>query len=95
MSLNLADVRRIALLARIEITDAQAQETANQLNDILTMIEQIGRVDTTGIAPMAHPLDGIQRLRPDAVSEFPDRAQTMANAPAQQDGLFLVPRVVE
>jgi aspartyl-tRNA(Asn)/glutamyl-tRNA(Gln) amidotransferase subunit C len=95
MSLKLADVHRIALLARIEITDVQAQETANQLNDILAMIEQISRVDTNGIAPMAHPLDGVQRLRSDAVSEVPDRMQTMANAPAQQDGLFLVPRVVE
>jgi aspartyl-tRNA(Asn)/glutamyl-tRNA(Gln) amidotransferase subunit C len=95
MSLKLADVHRIALLARIEITDVQAQETANQLNDILAMIERIGRVDTTGITPMSHPLDGVQRLRPDAVSEEPDRERNLANAPAQQDGLFLVPRVVE
>jgi len=95
MSLKLADVHRIADLARIEITDAQAQEAAKQLNDILAMIEQIGRVDTVGIVPMSHPLDGAQRLRPDAVSETPDREQNMANAPAQRDGLFLVPRVVE
>ncbi len=95
MSLKLADVHRIAHLARIEITDAQAQETADQLNDILAMIERIARVDTTGVAPMSHPLDGVQRLRPDVVSEIPDRDRCMANAPAQQDGLFLVPRVVE
>ena len=95
MSLNLADIHRIALLARIEITEAQARETANQLNDILAMIERIGRVDTVGIVPMSHPLDGVQRLRADAVTEVPDRQATMANAPAQQDGLFLVPRVVE
>jgi len=95
MSLKLADVHRIALLARIEINDAQAQETADQLNDILAMIERIARVDTTGVAPMSHPLDGVQRLRPDAVTETPDRERTMANAPARQDGLFLVPRVVE
>ena len=95
MSLKLADVHRIALLARIEITDAQAQESADQLNDILAMIERISRVDTTGVAPMSHPLDGTARLRPDAVTEQPDRERTMANAPAQQDGLFLVPRVVE
>jgi len=88
-------VHRIAHLARIEITDAQAQEAAKQLNDILAMIEQIGRVDTAGIAPMSHPLDGTQRLRPDAVTELPDRERNMANAPAQRDGLFLVPRVVE
>jgi aspartyl-tRNA(Asn)/glutamyl-tRNA(Gln) amidotransferase subunit C len=95
MSLNLADVHRIALLARIEIDDAQAQEAADQLNGILAMIERIARVDTSGIAPMSHPLDGVQRLRPDAVTETPDRDRTMANAPARQDGLFLVPRVVE
>jgi len=95
MSLNLADVHRIALLARLEITEAQAQEAANQLNDILAMIERIGRVDTTGIVPMSHPLDGVQRLRADAVTEVPDRDRSMSNAPAQQDGLFLVPRVVE
>jgi len=95
MSLKIADVHRIAHLARIEITDVQAQETANQLNDILAMIERIGRVDTAGIAPMSHPLDGTQRLRPDTVTETPDRERNMANAPAQRDGLFLVPRVVE
>jgi aspartyl-tRNA(Asn)/glutamyl-tRNA(Gln) amidotransferase subunit C len=95
MSLKLADVHRIALLARIEITEAQAQAAAAQLNDILAMIEQIGRVDTSGVAPMSHPLDGVQRLRPDAVTETPDRERNLANAPAQQDGLFLVPRVVE
>jgi aspartyl-tRNA(Asn)/glutamyl-tRNA(Gln) amidotransferase subunit C len=95
MSLKLADVHRIAHLARIEITDVQAQEAANQLNDILAMIERIGRVDTAGIVPMSHPLDGVQRLRPDAVTESPDRERNMANAPAQRDGLFLVPRVVE
>ncbi len=95
MSLKLADVHRIAHLARIEITDAQAQETADQLNDILNMIERIARVDTTGVSPMSHPLDGVQRLRPDAVTEEPDRERNMGNAPARRDGLFLVPRVVE
>jgi aspartyl-tRNA(Asn)/glutamyl-tRNA(Gln) amidotransferase subunit C len=95
MSLNLADVHRIALLARIEITDAQARETASQLNDILAMIERIAKVDTAGIAPMSHPLDGVQRLRSDEVGEVPDRERTMSNAPERQDGLFLVPRVVE
>ena len=62
MSLTLADVHRIAHLARIKITDEQARATAAQLNDIFAMIEQIGRVDTTGVAPMMHPLDGTQRL---------------------------------
>jgi aspartyl-tRNA(Asn)/glutamyl-tRNA(Gln) amidotransferase subunit C len=95
MSLTLADVHRIAHLARIEITDEQARATAAQLNDILAMIEQIGRVDTAGVAPMTHPLDGVQRLREDVMEPGLDRAELLANAPAQQDGLFLVPRVIE
>jgi aspartyl-tRNA(Asn)/glutamyl-tRNA(Gln) amidotransferase subunit C len=95
MSLTLADVHRIAHLARIEITDEQARATAAQLNDIFAMIEQIGKVDTTGVAPMTHPLDGAQRLRDDVVEAPPDRDQLLLNAPAQQDGLFLVPRVIE
>jgi aspartyl-tRNA(Asn)/glutamyl-tRNA(Gln) amidotransferase subunit C len=95
MSLTLADIHRIAHLARIEITDEQAKATAAQLNDIFAMIEQIGQVDTTGVAPMTHPLDGTQRLREDKVEPPPGPAELLRNAPAQQDGLFLVPRVIE
>jgi aspartyl-tRNA(Asn)/glutamyl-tRNA(Gln) amidotransferase subunit C len=95
MSLTLADVHRIAHLARIEITDEQARATAAQLNDIFAMIEQIARVDTTGVAPMTHPLDGVQRLREDVVEPSLDRSELLRNAPAQEDGLFLVPRVIE
>lgn len=95
MSLSLDDVRRIAHLARIEITDTQAAATLAQLNDIFGMIEQMQRVDTTGVEPMAHPLGGTQRLRADRALESIDRDDNMKNAPAQQDGLFLVPRVIE
>jgi aspartyl-tRNA(Asn)/glutamyl-tRNA(Gln) amidotransferase subunit C len=95
MSLTLADVHRIAHLARIEIDDEQARATAAQLNDIFAMIERIARVDTEGVAPMSHPLDGAQRLRDDAVTETTDREAVMRNAPAHADGLFLVPRVIE
>jgi aspartyl-tRNA(Asn)/glutamyl-tRNA(Gln) amidotransferase subunit C len=95
MSLTLADVHRIAHLARIEITEEQARATAAQLNDIFAMIEQISRVDTTGVTPMTHPLDGQQRLREDEVAPVPDRADLLRNAPAQEQGLFLVPRVIE
>ena len=95
MSLTLADVHRIAHLARIEITDEQATAAAAQLNDIFAMIEQIARVDTTGVEPMTHPLGGVQRLREDVVEAAPDRSELLRNAPAQQDGLFLVPRVIE
>ncbi len=95
MPLTLADVHRIAQLARIEITDEQARATVAQLNDIFAMIETIGRVDTTGVAPMTHPLDGVQRLREDVAEPPPERAELLRNAPAQEDGLFLVPRVIE
>jgi aspartyl-tRNA(Asn)/glutamyl-tRNA(Gln) amidotransferase subunit C len=95
MSLTLADVHRIAHLARIEITDDQAEATASQLNDIFAMIERIGRVDTAGVEPMTHPLDGVQRLRQDVVEPLPQREELLRNAPEQEDGLFLVPRVIE
>jgi aspartyl-tRNA(Asn)/glutamyl-tRNA(Gln) amidotransferase subunit C len=95
MSLTLADVHRIAHLARIEITDDQARATADQLNDIFAMIERISKVDTTGVAPMSHPLDGVQRLRDDAVAPLPDRDELLRNAPEQDQGLFLVPKVIE
>ena len=95
MSLDLAQVRRIAQLARIEITDDEAQRTLAQLEDIFAMIARMQAVDTEGVEPMAHPLGGRQRLRDDVVTETDQRAAQMAGAPAQEDGLFLVPRVVE
>jgi aspartyl-tRNA(Asn)/glutamyl-tRNA(Gln) amidotransferase subunit C len=95
MALDLAQVRRIADLARIEITDAEAQRVLDQLNDIFRMIERMQAVDTTGVEPMAHPLGGAQRLRDDVVTASDERAAILANAPEQKDGLFLVPRVLE
>ena len=95
MSLDLSEVRRIAHLARIEITDSEAQQALAQLTDIFTMIERMQAVDTTGVEPMADPLGGTLRLRDDAVTEGDQRASAMINAPAQADGLFLVPRVIE
>lgn len=95
MALTLTDVHRIAHLARIEITEAQASATLSQLNDIFSMIERMQQVDTEGVEPMSHPLGGTQRLRADAADATVDRAQNMKNAPEQQDGLFVVPRVIE
>ncbi|MGZ8272455.1 MAG: Asp-tRNA(Asn)/Glu-tRNA(Gln) amidotransferase subunit GatC [Burkholderiaceae bacterium] len=95
MALNLDEVRRIAHLARIEVTDDEAQRTLDQLSDIFAMIETMRAVDTTGVEPMAHPLGGHQRLREDAVTEADCRAANLAGAPAQQDGLILVPKVIE
>jgi aspartyl-tRNA(Asn)/glutamyl-tRNA(Gln) amidotransferase subunit C len=95
MSLDLAQIRRVADLARIDVTDAEAERVLAQLNDIFRMIERMQAVDTEGLEPMAHPLGGAQRLRDDAVTVGDERAGNLVNAPEQQDGLFLVPRVIE
>ncbi|MBI3528781.1 MAG: Asp-tRNA(Asn)/Glu-tRNA(Gln) amidotransferase subunit GatC [Betaproteobacteria bacterium] len=95
MPLTSSDVKRIAHLARIEITEAETEQTLIQLNGIFRLIEQLQSVNTTGIEPMSHPLGGSQRLREDLASDKPDREANMKNAPARQDGLFLVPRVIE
>lgn len=95
MALTLSDVKRIAHLARIEVTDAEAGQTLEQLNDIFKLIEQLQSVDTSGIEPMSHPLGSSQRLREDVAGSTEDRDANMSNAPAKQDGLFLVPKVIE
>ena len=95
MALTLSDVMRIAHLARIEVTDAEAHQALGQLNDIFKLIELLQSVDTSGIEPMSHPLGGSQRLREDLAGPTENRDASMRNSPAQQDGLFLVPRVIE
>lgn len=95
MSLSESDVYRIAHLARLEVTPSQAQATLDQLNDIFAMIEQMREVDTEGVTPMAHPLGGGQRLRPDQAQAAIDREENMKNAPRQEGGLFVVPRVID
>ena len=99
MSLDLEQIRRLARLARIDVGEAEAAETAAQLNAFLGLIEQLQAVDTTGIEPMAHALDAQlasgQRLREDKAVEPDLRAEFQAQAPAVENGLYLVPRVVE
>ncbi|MFD1122601.1 Asp-tRNA(Asn)/Glu-tRNA(Gln) amidotransferase subunit GatC [Methylophilus flavus] len=95
MALNLEDIKRIAHLARIEVSDTEAQETLNKLSGILGLIEQMQAVDTTGIAPMSHSQDVTQRLREDVVTQTNQRELFQAIAPATQDGLYLVPKVIE
>ncbi|AYQ86700.1 Asp-tRNA(Asn)/Glu-tRNA(Gln) amidotransferase subunit GatC [Burkholderia gladioli] len=99
MALTLNDVKRIAHLARLEIADAEAEHTLDQLNDFFGLVEQMRAVDTTGIAPLAHPIEQIQdvaqRLREDVVTEHVNRDENQRPAPAVQEGLFLVPKVIE
>ena len=95
MSLTLEQVRRIAHLARIEVSEAEAMTTLGHLNGIFQLIEQMQAVDTTGVEPMAHAQDVSQRLRDDAVSEPDRRAAYQAVAPETEAGLYLVPKVIE
>ena len=95
MSLNSADIKRIAHLARIEVNDAEADATLTKLTGILALIEQMQAVDTTGIVPMSHSQDVTQRLRDDVVTETNQRALYQSIAPAVEDGLYLVPKVIE
>ena len=95
MSLNLEQVTRIARLARIELSANEADATRDQLNGILGFIEQLQSVDTSGIAPMAHAVDVVQRLREDKVTETDQRAAFQAIAPDVEAGLYLVPKVIE
>ena len=95
MSLTTRDIKRIAHLARIEISDTEAETTLSKLTGIMALIEQMQAVDTKGIQPMSHSQDVTQRLRPDVVSETNQRELFQQIAPMVQDGLYLVPKVIE
>jgi aspartyl-tRNA(Asn)/glutamyl-tRNA(Gln) amidotransferase subunit C len=96
MSLQPDDVQRIARLARIELSPGEAAQTLDRLNGIFSLIEQqLKAVDTTGIEPMSHAVDVVQRLRDDRVTESDRRAAMQAIAPETENGLYLVPKVIE
>jgi len=90
-----SDIEKIAYLARLGIDEQAIPEYAQSLSDILTFVEQMDSADTDGVSPMAHPQDMLQRLRDDKVTEDNQREQLQANAPLIEDGLFLVPQVIE
>ena len=93
--LSLEEVRRIARLARIELAQAEALAMREQLNGILAMVEEMRGIDTSAVEPMAHPQDARQRLREDRVTEGDGRERFQLLAPQVEDGLYLVPRVLE
>lgn len=95
MSLSADDVAKIAHLARLAVTPAESTALGRELSNILDLVAQMDAVDTAGVVPMAHPLDMAQRLRSDVVSEQNRRDQYQAGAPAVENGLFLVPKVIE
>jgi aspartyl-tRNA(Asn)/glutamyl-tRNA(Gln) amidotransferase subunit C len=95
MALDRTDVDKIAHLARLAIPEAAKDRLATDLSNILALMEQMGTVDTSGVEPMAHPLHMTQRLRPDLPTEPDQRAHFQAIAPRTEDGLYLVPKVIE
>jgi aspartyl-tRNA(Asn)/glutamyl-tRNA(Gln) amidotransferase subunit C len=90
-----AQVQAIARLARIQLKTCEVPAMASQLSRILTLIEEMNRIDTSGVEPLAHPLEPTARRREDIVTESDRRAVYQATAPAAQDGYYLVPRVIE
>ena len=99
MPLTPEDVSRIALLARLALTPDEEPVMLAQLNGFFSIVEQMGAVDTSGVEPLYTPLSAVQdvqlRLREDTVTESNEREANQRSAPAVEDGLFLVPRVIE
>jgi aspartyl-tRNA(Asn)/glutamyl-tRNA(Gln) amidotransferase subunit C len=95
MSLSLADVEKVARLARLAMNDQELQAAQSQLNNIFGLIAEMQAVDTKGIAPMSHAQDVAQRLREDKVTEPNQREAFQAIAPQVENGLYLVPQVIE
>ncbi len=95
MSLGSAEVAKIAHLARLAIREEDAPAYARNLSAILELVAQMNAIETTGVVPMAHPLDMAQRSRADEVTEPDQRARFQAIAPQVEAGLYLVPKVIE
>lgn len=95
MSLDCTDVAKMAHLARLAIDSGQCERYAADLSNILDLVARMDAVDTSGVEPMAHPLQMAQRLRPDVVEEGDRRADFQALAPLTDNGLYLVPKVID
>lgn len=95
MSLDKKTVQEIAVLSRLSVSDPESEELARDLSNILDLVEQMNSVDTSGIEPMAHPMDLAARLRDDVVTESDDRQSYQAIAPEVESGHYLVPKVIE
>ena len=95
MAFDKAEVEKIAQLARLYIGDSEIGEVTGRIRDILALIDQMQSVDTHDVVPLAHPLDLTQRLREDDVTEFNRRGELQLLAPEVEQGLYLVPKVIE
>lgn len=90
-----SEIKKLAHLARLEIRPDALDEVAERISNVLTLVDQLQALDTDHVAPMAHPLDAVQRLRADVVTEPDCRAAYQAIAPATENGLYLVPKVID
>ena len=95
MSLSPADIRKLGVLARLEITQAEIDDVVAKLTEIVAMVDELKAAATEDVEPMAHPLDRSQRLRVDEVTEENQRDLFQQNAPSVERGLYLVPKVIE
>ncbi|AJE16521.1 MULTISPECIES: Asp-tRNA(Asn)/Glu-tRNA(Gln) amidotransferase subunit GatC [Stutzerimonas] len=95
MAIERSEVEKIAHLARLGLAENDLPRTTETLNNILGLIDRMQAVDTSGVEPLAHPLETTQRLRADEVTEANHRDDYQAIAPAVENGLYLVPRVIE
>lgn len=95
MSLDRDEVNKVAYLARLAIADDKIEGNLNSINAVLELVDQMQSIDTDDVEPMAHPTDALQRLRDDEVSEIDNRDKFQQIAPATEDGLYLVPKVIE
>lgn len=95
MSIDVDEVKKIAKLAALDVKDEDIQSYADNLSNILGLVEQMNAVDTTGVTPMSHPFDAVQRLREDVVTDLNHREEFQAVAPKTEDGLYLVPKVLD
>lgn len=95
MALSKRDVEHIAHLARLEVSDDEIADYVDKLSSIIDLVAQLGELDTSDVLPMAHPLDMIQRLRPDEVTETDQRDRNQRNSQAVGHGFYRVPKVIE
>ena len=95
MALENADIEKIAVLARLQVTHSETNDYANSISSILSLMDQMQLVDTEGVEPLSNPHDGTQRLRKDKVTCDNQREAFIAIAPASADGLYLVPKVLD
>ncbi|WIO74658.1 Asp-tRNA(Asn)/Glu-tRNA(Gln) amidotransferase subunit GatC [Porticoccaceae bacterium LTM1] len=95
MSIQRNDIEKVAHLARLAISENEINDTTDRINKVLNLVDQLQNIDTSNIEPLAHPTEAAQRLRADEVTETNQREAFQSIAPAAENGLYLVPKVID